>query len=696
MDPDLAAEVRRSEIQEKLIAAGSLDAMVGRASYGELREAIELFRKAHGFDQNGLMKLTPVEKDRLAAIYAEFVELTGLSPLDHFEPDRKDPQIKRKLRLFLPLKLVKNEPEEEGYRGDKWLTYTTGSSPNSPVGIGPVIYPLSLQTPISLFKERILEEAVNFDSLHLTSDEFIGRGTFGQGDGVTSYNLVLSHDTELRGLFMRYSNSPAYDRLPTGFKVPDFLIQMAKAEPVTPETEKSDLTARGWQLLMRGITNLIASEFPFNGNGWEKVSTADCPLKNSAHDDPDKLRILFGTNRTIAGPDRFVGKQGETPVADPDAVFTTEPSGALQIGCAYVSKGVADGLSATDDAKWKELIKDLKLIHASKTKDLGDHLYMTDETGGYRGPKTDSAVTGASGATAGGEASWRRRARSDALLFIHGYNVPIKYALQTAAKVAKDIQYEGRVYVYSWPSAQSQWSYIGDLDRAEQAEPYFQSFMRMLMRDANIREIDILAHSMGSQTLLRSLSALRSIFDTRRGGRLQKDEGEDERDKTWRRQGSIRIGQMIFAAPDVDRSVFDQKIRRIAPYAKRITVYVSSSDFALLASKTLRSGVPRVGQLDDNGKPIRVDLDNVHIIDATWKDAWYSWSGVKRLLSGYGHDYFSQAEPVLNDIKAILKASRDEEVMTPTERAPGVFTLKPYNDGSGKSYWELNWTAASK
>jgi hypothetical protein len=252
--------------------------------------------------------------------------------------------------------------------------------------------------------------------------------------------------------------------------------------------------------------------------------------------------------------------------------------------------------------------------------------------------------------------------------------------------------------MYSWPSVQSTLGYVQDLDNAEQAEPFFQSFMRMLMRDANIREIDILAHSMGSQTLLRSLSALRSIFESNRGARLQTLEAEEE--GRWARPGSIRIGQLIFAAPDVDRSVFDQKIHRIAPYAKRVTVYVSSSDAALLASKTLRSGVARVGQLDDDGKPIRVDLDNVHVIDATWKDAWYSWDRLKRLFTGYGHDYFSQAEPVLLDIKDILTARRDQEQMTPSERAPGRFATRSYDDKSGdgspRNYWELTWKAPPK
>jgi esterase/lipase superfamily enzyme len=249
--------------------------------------------------------------------------------------------------------------------------------------------------------------------------------------------------------------------------------------------------------------------------------------------------------------------------------------------------------------------------------------------------------------------------------------VPFKYALSTIGRLVAETGYKGRVYMYSWPSVQSTLGYVQDLDNAEQAEPFFQSFMRMLMRDANIYDIDVLAHSMGSQTLLRGISALRPIFETQRGvGR-------------WARP--IRIGQMVFAAPDVAMSVFDQKIHRIAPYARRVTVYASSNDTALLASKLLRGGVPRVGDLLD-GEPILVDLDNVHIVDATGKERWYR---LDRVFTGYGHDYFSQDSAVLADIREILMAPRGDDAKTPDERSKDRFEVKHYKSAPDRTYWKL-------
>ena len=180
----------------------------------------------------------------------------------------------------------------------------------------------------------------------------------------------------------------------------------------------------------------------------------------------------------------------------------------------------------------------------------------------------------------------------------HGYNVTFKDALFTIAQLKADTYYPGRVYMYSWPSAAGYFSYIADMYNAEQAEPFLQSFMRLLMRDADIDAIDIIVHSMGSQATLRALSALRPCS---------------------RRNGRVKAGSRAYAsarscsAPDVAMPVFDQKTRRIAPYADRVTVYASTTDAALLLSKLAR-GAGRMGQLIDS-QPLLIEARNVHVID---------------------------------------------------------------------------------
>jgi esterase/lipase superfamily enzyme len=233
--------------------------------------------------------------------------------------------------------------------------------------------------------------------------------------------------------------------------------------------------------------------------------------------------------------------------------------------------------------------------------------------------------------------------------------------------------YPGRVYMYSWPSTRSTFGYIGDLDNAEQAEPFLQSFLRLLMRDADIDEIDVLVHSMGSQPVLRALSALRAVFETQRQGTS--------------RPKDIRIGQIILAAPDVAMPVFDQKIQRIAPFADRVTVYASAEDAALSVSRWLRGGPARTGTLNDNGEPVLIEIKNVHVIDATRAAAWWR---LDQKLFGFGHDYFTQSPSVLADIREILKATGTGDRLTPKQRSSTRFSEVPFkNNTGGWVYWKL-------
>jgi esterase/lipase superfamily enzyme len=192
--------------------------------------------------------------------------------------------------------------------------------------------------------------------------------------------------------------------------------------------------------------------------------------------------------------------------------------------------------------------------------------------------------------------------------------------------------------------------------------------MKLLLRDADIDYVDIIVHSMGSQSVLRALSSLQSVFETERQGAAGPTK--------------IRIGQIMFAAPDVARPVFDQKVRRIAPHANRVTVYASSTDAALLGSQLLRSGAPRMGELQD-GEPLTVEVKNVHVIDATGPDRWW------RILTGYGHGYFAQDPNVRLDIKRILQSSGNKEYVDPGERSPDLFTRETFKDNKAWPFWRL-------
>jgi esterase/lipase superfamily enzyme len=650
MSTDLVNDLRDVEIQKRLIASGVLDAQAGLASRNQLRRAIGWFRQAHKFPNNPQLmgKLEKEERAKLQEIYEKFVATTGLQQQTYRypEPNKRGIRTKDELRVLVPTKFVGTTLQEvDAENNEKWWEYRAS---NGSVAIGPELYSATEHTPMSIFKKRILGVGMKYSLLILTSDEFNSKGEVGKEDGYISSNFVLRSKDLLKGLFMRYSKQP-----PERFTVPDFLEQILAAQPEPPAG--LDHSTRGWQLLMQSTTNLVAGEFPVD-NGWTrvKVSKDDCPLSKDAPDGAvKKVRVLFGSDRKLLQP----GKRSAQDVSL-DSLFDRVPDNRLNIGCAYVA------LPAKEKENEKATARDLKklstmdyqMLHTPSSFDLGDHLYLTGELA-------------------------ESRDNAPALIFIHGYNTSFGEALTTAAQIAAATDYKGRVYLYSWPSAQYLTGYIADMDNAEQAEPYFQSFMRLLVRDADIQEIDILVHSMGSVSVLRGLSALRTLFETVKPG------SRPGRDRP------IGIGQIIFAAPDVSVPVFDQKIQRIAPYADRVTVYVSSTDAALLASNLLRSGAPRMGELSKDskgkGKPALIKVKNVHVIDATGSEKWWR---LDRILFGQGHDYFRQSPSVLLDIGKILQASGRKELSLPEERSPELFDKSLHDAPEGETpfpYWTL-------
>ena len=558
------------------------------------------------------------------------------------------------INLPLPVALVGKTPQKGlGQDGKEWLEYRAG---DNSVSIGPEIHLLSEFTPIALFRDRIMSAALKYNHLDLTSEEFAEQGDAGgESDGFSSSSLVLTSKDRLKGVFMRYAKQP-----PAGFEVPDFLLPMLPAETFATGATRPDEKTRGWQLLMQGIANLVVGDFPFS-NGWSQVSSKLCRVSQDAGDGQRKnIRILFGTDRKALAGAKTTGS-----IANPDSLFGNEPENRLHMGCAYVSVPAIKEGEENRDLR-KSTIADYRWLHTTDKADFGDQLYLTDEVG--EGSESQARES-KSRESKGGRG---RGVNAGALVFIHGYNTAFADALFTVSQLVAATDYPGRVYMYSWPSAARTLGYIGDMDNAEQAEPFLQSFMKLLMRDADIDEIDILVHSMGSQSVLRALSALRGVFETERQGTS--------------RPKAIRIGQIMFAAPDVAMPVFDQKIRRIAPYADRVTVYASSTDSALLASKLLRSGASRMGELNNDGQPLLVEIKNVHLIDATGPERWWR---LDRILFGQGHDYFRQSPGVLKDIQDILKATGKGDQFTPKQRSGTRFDEVPFKENKDWSYWRL-------
>jgi len=211
-----------------------------------------------------------------------------------------------------------------------------------------------------------------------------------------------------------------------------------------------------------------------------------------------------------------------------------------------------------------------------------------------------------------------RAAREEILVFIHGYNTDFGLAMRRAAQLAADLQFDGVMVAFSWPSAGWPTSYVADQNNADWAAPGLARTLRLLVDESGAVRIHLLAHSMGGRILLDAF-----------------DELMRERDS-----GTLPLfGQVIFAAPDVDAAIFAQTARRLLPVASRFTLYASDSDMAMAAARSVAGGYPRAG---DSGSGIVV-LPGMDTVDA---------SAVRDDI--FGHEYFGESAPVLDDMRLLL------------------------------------------
>lgn len=177
------------------------------------------------------------------------------------------------------------------------------------------------------------------------------------------------------------------------------------------------------------------------------------------------------------------------------------------------------------------------------------------------------------------------------LLFVHGFKTTFDEAVLRIAQVAVDSGFQGPVIVFSWPSAGKLFGYGHDDAVVRMAAPVLRQTCIELCSKCGAGRVHVLAHSMGSLLLLDALVPGRVIASP-----------------------AIRLGEVVFAAPDVDREAFEVTVPMLETHAiaQRVTVY-ASWDRALALSKLLRLRRARAG---DSVPPPPVNGERHDTIDA--------------------------------------------------------------------------------
>jgi esterase/lipase superfamily enzyme len=198
--------------------------------------------------------------------------------------------------------------------------------------------------------------------------------------------------------------------------------------------------------------------------------------------------------------------------------------------------------------------------------------------------------------------------------------------------------------LFSWPSRGAVIDYGYDRDSAAGARKPFIKVLELLASRENIKQIHVLAHSMGNQVVLDALA------NHQPGGT------------------PLKLGQLIMAAPDVDRNLYES----IAPDARKftsgMTLYASAADKALAASRILAGrNVPRAGDVPSDGPIV---LDDIDSFDAT---------SLGEEILGLNHGTFAKSLSILNDVYLLLLSGR---------RPPRVLEVEAVPEGADPpKYW---------
>jgi esterase/lipase superfamily enzyme len=196
----------------------------------------------------------------------------------------------------------------------------------------------------------------------------------------------------------------------------------------------------------------------------------------------------------------------------------------------------------------------------------------------------DAAVSSAAKRTHGGKV----------LVFVHGFNNRFDAAVYRFAQIVHDANASVVPVLFSWPSrGQALLSaYTYDMQSANYSRDALESLLDSLAHNPDVKEVTLLAHSMGNWIALEALRA-KSIHAGKIGD---------------------KISSVLLVAPDVDVDVFRMQIQRMGTSRPRFALFLSQDDGALKISQSIWGGVSRIGAANPNIPPYRDELDREGIV----------------------------------------------------------------------------------
>lgn len=230
------------------------------------------------------------------------------------------------------------------------------------------------------------------------------------------------------------------------------------------------------------------------------------------------------------------------------------------------------------------------------TRKVGEVIWPTSSP---PDPKREFAVVGGDRDVDVGEAkAWFHRVGNGrALIFVHGYNTRYDDAVFRFAQFVHDSGTDFTPILFTWPSRGEVTQYVYDRESTNYSRDAFEELLRTAAAAPDVKEISILAHSMGTWLTMETLRQI-AIKD----GRVP-----------------AKIHDVILASPDIDGDVFRRQVARLGQPRPRLSLFVSRDDKALDFSKMLAGDVERLGAIDPGSDAWKSTLEkeNIHVFDLT-------------------------------------------------------------------------------
>ena len=286
--------------------------------------------------------------------------------------------------------------------------------------------------------------------------------------------------------------------------------------------------------------------------------------------------LLLGLVAACESPDVFVGPNAQIGSADVQRIYLA-----------------TDRLLAPDLSGTTQRAGALSFAQYDITIPPGHQPGEVEFSATNPNPSSSFTVAGAQamaslsalGRTVRSEAGPLGRPIDSAVVYVHGFNTPMEYAVYRHAQIAHDYGLQGPQVTFAWPSIARPLGYVRDKDSILIARDHLEELLVELTR--NNQNVFIFGHSMGTQLVVETLRQL-SI--------------------TGQKDVLSRIGGVILVSPDIDLDLFESQHERIDPLPNPFVVVTSESDYALRFSSLLTAQPERLGSARDRDRLAALDL----------------------------------------------------------------------------------------